>query len=141
MQCLAPQGFLQAVADWCTANGVVFIADEVQTGFARTGEMFACEQEGIVPDIVTDQTSAHDLVYGYVPKGMSLDEVRRLRVEGPLVKAVATDADVKKLVPAYRDCGCSIETRTSPRLVESGSAWFDGKASKICRPTISSAWA
>jgi urocanate hydratase len=38
---------------------------------------------GIIPDVVTDQTSAHDLVYGYVPTGLSLDEVRRLRKEAP----------------------------------------------------------
>ncbi len=46
-------GFLPAVVDWCRANGVVFIADEVQTGFARTGAMFASELLGIVPDLVT----------------------------------------------------------------------------------------
>jgi len=45
-------GFLSAVVDWCTANDVVFIADEVQTGFARTGALFACEHEGIVPDLI-----------------------------------------------------------------------------------------
>ncbi|MCW2770501.1 MAG: gabT [Aeromicrobium sp.] len=45
-------GFLAAIVDWCTANGVVFIADEVQTGFARTGAMFACDREGIVPDVI-----------------------------------------------------------------------------------------
>jgi len=46
-------GFLPALLDWCTDNGVVFIADEIQTGFARTGAMFACEHEGVVPDLVT----------------------------------------------------------------------------------------
>ncbi|WUI01701.1 4-aminobutyrate--2-oxoglutarate transaminase [Spirillospora sp. NBC_00431] len=46
-------GFLPALAEFCRANGVLFIADEIQTGFARTGDMFACEHEGIVPDIVT----------------------------------------------------------------------------------------
>ncbi|MCZ4067705.1 4-aminobutyrate--2-oxoglutarate transaminase [Microbacterium sp. H37-C3] len=46
-------GFLPAVADWCRENGVVFIADEVQTGFARTGAMFASEHFGIVPDLIT----------------------------------------------------------------------------------------
>ena len=46
-------GFLNAIADWCTANGVVFIADEVQTGFTRTGAMFASELFGIVPDLIT----------------------------------------------------------------------------------------
>lgn len=46
-------GFLPALADWARANGVVFIADEVQTGFARTGAMFASEHFGIVPDLIT----------------------------------------------------------------------------------------
>ncbi|NTW41563.1 MAG: aminotransferase class III-fold pyridoxal phosphate-dependent enzyme, partial [Cellulomonadaceae bacterium] len=46
------QGFLPALSRWCTANGVVLVADEVQTGFARTGAMFACEHEGVVPDLV-----------------------------------------------------------------------------------------
>lgn len=46
------EGFLPRLADFCRANGIVLVADEVQTGFARTGRMFACEHEGIVPDIV-----------------------------------------------------------------------------------------
>ncbi|MDD4868661.1 MAG: 4-aminobutyrate--2-oxoglutarate transaminase [Mycobacterium sp.] len=46
------EGFLPALLDWCRKNDVVFIADEVQTGFARTGAMFACEHEGIEPDVV-----------------------------------------------------------------------------------------
>lgn len=45
-------GFLAALVEWCRMNDVVFIADEVQTGFARTGRMFASEHEGIVPDLV-----------------------------------------------------------------------------------------
>jgi 4-aminobutyrate aminotransferase/(S)-3-amino-2-methylpropionate transaminase len=46
-------GFLPAVADWCRANGVLFIADEIQTGFCRTGDWFACDDEGVVPDLLT----------------------------------------------------------------------------------------
>lgn len=46
-------GFLSAVSEWCTANGVLFIADEVQTGFCRTGDWFACDDEGVVPDLIT----------------------------------------------------------------------------------------
>ena len=45
-------GFLPALLEWCRKNNVVFIADEVQTGFARTGAMFACEHEGIEPDLI-----------------------------------------------------------------------------------------
>ena len=47
-----PKGFLPALAKYSKDNGIVFIADEVQTGFARTGHMFAVEEEGVVPDMV-----------------------------------------------------------------------------------------
>ena len=46
------KGFLPGLAKFCSDNGIVFIADEVQTGFARTGDMFACEDEGVVPDLI-----------------------------------------------------------------------------------------
>ena len=46
------EGFLPALLEWCRKNDVVFIADEVQSGFARTGAMFACEHEGIDPDVI-----------------------------------------------------------------------------------------
>lgn len=46
------EGFLATLLDWCRKNNVIFIADEVQTGFARTGAMFACEHDGIVPDMI-----------------------------------------------------------------------------------------
>jgi 4-aminobutyrate aminotransferase/(S)-3-amino-2-methylpropionate transaminase len=46
-------GFFSAMAKWAKDNGVLFIADEVQTGFARTGDMFASEFEQVVPDLIT----------------------------------------------------------------------------------------
>jgi 4-aminobutyrate aminotransferase/(S)-3-amino-2-methylpropionate transaminase len=46
-------GFLPAIVDWCRANDVIFIADEIQTGFTRTGAMFASELFDIVPDLIT----------------------------------------------------------------------------------------
>jgi 4-aminobutyrate aminotransferase/(S)-3-amino-2-methylpropionate transaminase len=46
-------GFLPALAAWAREAGAVFIADEVQTGFCRTGSWFACEDEGVEPDLVT----------------------------------------------------------------------------------------
>lgn len=45
-------GFLPTLVKWANDNDVVFIADEVQSGFARTGDMFACDHEGIVPDLI-----------------------------------------------------------------------------------------
>jgi len=47
------EGFLPRLAEWAKANGIVFIADEVQSGFCRTGEWFAVDHEGVVPDIMT----------------------------------------------------------------------------------------
>ncbi|ARJ06748.1 aspartate aminotransferase family protein [Cnuibacter physcomitrellae] len=46
-------GFLPALAAWAKDNGVVFVADEIQTGFSRTGHLFASEHEGLVPDLIT----------------------------------------------------------------------------------------
>ena len=47
------EGFLPALSAWTKKNGVVFIADEIQSGFCRTGEWFAVNHEGVIPDIVT----------------------------------------------------------------------------------------
>jgi 4-aminobutyrate aminotransferase/(S)-3-amino-2-methylpropionate transaminase len=47
------EGFLPALSEWTTRNGVVFIADEIQSGFCRTGEWFAVNHENVVPDMIT----------------------------------------------------------------------------------------
>jgi len=47
------KGFLPRIAQFAKDNGIVFVADEIQTGFCRTGQWFACEDEGIVPDLIT----------------------------------------------------------------------------------------
>jgi 4-aminobutyrate aminotransferase/(S)-3-amino-2-methylpropionate transaminase len=49
----APDGFLARLREVCDRHGMVFICDEIQTGFGRTGRMFACQHEGVVPDIIT----------------------------------------------------------------------------------------
>jgi 4-aminobutyrate aminotransferase/(S)-3-amino-2-methylpropionate transaminase len=47
------RGFLPALAQWCRDNGALLVADEIQTGFCRTGDWFACDDEDVVPDLVT----------------------------------------------------------------------------------------
>ncbi|NGO46512.1 4-aminobutyrate--2-oxoglutarate transaminase [Streptomyces ureilyticus] len=47
------KGFLPALSEFARDNGIVFVADEIQSGFCRTGQWFACEDEGIVPDLIT----------------------------------------------------------------------------------------
>ena len=48
-----PDGFLPGLADWCREHGILLVADEVQSGFCRTGDWFACDHEGVVPDLIT----------------------------------------------------------------------------------------
>ena len=46
-------GFLPRLREWTAEQGIVFVADEIQTGFCRTGDWFACDHEGVVPDLIT----------------------------------------------------------------------------------------
>jgi 4-aminobutyrate aminotransferase / (S)-3-amino-2-methylpropionate transaminase / 5-aminovalerate transaminase len=48
-----PDGFLPGLAAFCREHGILLIADEIQTGFCRTGDWFACDHEGVVPDLIT----------------------------------------------------------------------------------------
>ncbi len=48
---LPPEGYLRAVREICTRHGVLFIADEIQSGLGRVGATFACDREGVVPDV------------------------------------------------------------------------------------------
>jgi adenosylmethionine-8-amino-7-oxononanoate aminotransferase len=61
-----PDGWVKAMRDLCAELDVLFVADEVITGFGRTGPIFACEHEGIVPDLMT---MAKGLTSGYLPMG------------------------------------------------------------------------
>ena len=61
-----PKGWLKAMRDACAEMDILFIADEVITGFGRTGPLFACADEDIVPDMLT---TAKGLTSGYVPMG------------------------------------------------------------------------
>ncbi len=49
---VAPRGFLAELASWCRETGLLLIADEIYTGFGRTGRWFACEHEDVVPDLL-----------------------------------------------------------------------------------------
>lgn len=82
-----PKGWVKAMRDLCAEYDVLFVADEVITGFGRTGPLFACEDEGIVPDLMT---VAKGLTSGYVPMGAVLmrDHVYETIAEGAGMKAV-----------------------------------------------------
>ncbi|MGN7298154.1 4-aminobutyrate--2-oxoglutarate transaminase [Ferdinandcohnia sp. SAFN-114] len=50
---IPPKKFVQAVSEFCKENGIVFVADEIQTGFGRTGKLFAIDHFGVTPDLIT----------------------------------------------------------------------------------------
>ncbi|WP_064713100.1 aspartate aminotransferase family protein [Rhizobium bangladeshense] len=82
-----PKGWVKAMREFCREHDILFVADEVITGFGRTGPLFACSEEGIVPDLIT---TAKGLTSGYVPMGAVLmsDHVYETIAEGAGAAAV-----------------------------------------------------
>ncbi len=82
-----PKGWIKAIKAVCEAYGVLFVADEVITAFGRTGPLFASEEEGIVPDLMT---TAKGLTSGYAPMGAVFmrNHVYETIAEGAGAKAV-----------------------------------------------------
>lgn len=70
---LWPQGMLKSLDHWCHQHDIFLILDEVMTGFGRTGTMFACQQEGVVPDFLC---LAKGLTGGYLPLAATLTTER-----------------------------------------------------------------
>jgi adenosylmethionine-8-amino-7-oxononanoate aminotransferase len=64
-----PPGYLKQVRELCTRYNIFMIADEVAVGFGKTGKMFACEHEGVVPDIMA---LAKGITGGYLPLAVTL---------------------------------------------------------------------
>jgi adenosylmethionine-8-amino-7-oxononanoate aminotransferase len=82
-----PKGWLKAIRNLCKEYGILFVADEVITGFGRTGPLFACTEDEVVPDFMT---TAKGLTSGYVPMGavFMADHVYQVIADGAGASAV-----------------------------------------------------
>jgi taurine--2-oxoglutarate transaminase len=103
-QVVPPDGYWQKVRKICDETGVVMIFDEVMTGFARTGKMFACEHWNMVPDIAT---FAKGITAGYVPLGATV-----------VNKKIADHFDEKSFPHSYTYSGHALACATSMAVID-----------------------
>ncbi|MDQ1700798.1 MAG: 4-aminobutyrate aminotransferase / (S)-3-amino-2-methylpropionate transaminase / 5-aminovalerate [Frankiaceae bacterium] len=116
-------GFLPVIAQWCTDSGALFVADEIQTGFCRTGTWFACEAEGVVPDLIAlAKGIAGGLPLAAVTgRAELMDAVHPGGLGGtyggnPVACAAALAAMDYMESFGLADAACAIETTMRPRL-------------------------
>ncbi|TKC79093.1 aspartate aminotransferase family protein [Trinickia terrae] len=102
-----PKGWLKAMRDACRELGILFVADEVITGFGRTGPLFACEGEGVEPDLMT---VAKGLTAGYAPMGAVLmsDEVYQGIADGAGTRAAVGHGQTYSAHPVSAAIGLEV---------------------------------
>ncbi|KAK45825.1 hypothetical protein BG58_15615 [Caballeronia jiangsuensis] len=117
-----PAGWLKAMRDACRKLDILFVADEVITGFGRTGPLFACEGEGVEPDLMT---VAKGLTAGYAPMGAVLmsDAVYRGIADGADASAVIGHGHTYSAHPVSAAIGLEVM-----RLYHEGGLLANGQA-------------
>jgi 4-aminobutyrate aminotransferase / (S)-3-amino-2-methylpropionate transaminase / 5-aminovalerate transaminase len=124
-------GWLGGLADWCRRHDIVFVADEVQSGMGRTGAWFACEHEGVVPDLVATAKSLGGglPIGGITGRAELLDAVHPGGLGGtfggnPLACAAALAVfemiESEKLLDRARHIGDTAMARLSPLVSPTG---------------------
>jgi len=107
-----PVGWLKAMREACRELGVLFVVDEVITGFGRTGPMFACDAEGVEPDMMT---VAKGLTAGYAPMGALL-------VSDAIYQGIADGAIALEVLRLYEEGGLLANGQAQGPRFEAGLA-------------------
>lgn len=117
-----PKGWLKAMQNTCNELGILFLVDEVITGFGRTGPMFACEAEGVEPDLMT---VAKGLTAGYAPMGALLmsDKIYAGIADGPNRAALVGHGQTYSAHPVSAAIGLEVL-----RLYQEGGLLANGAA-------------
>ncbi|RJQ52007.1 MAG: aspartate aminotransferase family protein [Actinobacteria bacterium] len=122
-----PEGYLTDVRELCSKHGVLLILDEIQTGIGRTGKMFACEHEGVVPDVMT---LAKSFGGGIAPIG-AFTTTRKIwdRAFGGLNKAAIHTStfggNTRAAAAAIAALNVTVDERLPERAAETGAYVLD----------------
>ncbi|WP_287588680.1 aspartate aminotransferase family protein [Candidatus Borrarchaeum sp.] len=122
----APEGFLQELRELCNAKDILFILDEIQTGFGRTGKMFACEHWDVVPDIMCLAKS----VAGGVPMGVTLAKENIMNAFDPGEHGTTFGGNPIACAAANASLDVLVDERLPERASEMG-AYFKKKLSQL----------
>jgi ornithine--oxo-acid transaminase len=119
---IPPDGFLREAAAICKQNHVLFIADEIQSGLGRTGKLFACEHEGVTPDVLIVGKA---LAGGFYPVSAVLSSAEVLGVIHPGDHGSTFGGNPMACAVARASLRVIIEERLSERSAELGAVLMD----------------
>jgi ornithine--oxo-acid transaminase len=127
-----PEGYLRAAAELCRERGVLLVADEIQTGLGRTGRMFACEWEGVRPDIMVLGKALGGGVY---PVSAVLADAAIMDVFTPGTHGSTFGGNPLAAAVGRASLRVIVEERLADRANEVGS-WFMAELAGIRSPHI-----
>jgi len=129
---IPPDGYLRRVAESCRTNNVLFMADEIQTGLGRTGKWFACEHEGVEPDVYI---LGKALAGGFYPVSAVVSSREVLGVFRPGTHGSTFGGNPLGCAVARTALAVLAEERLVERSAELG-AWLLGEVAAIEHPDI-----
>ena len=120
---IPPAGYLKECRQVCTENNVLFVADEIQTGFGRTGRMFACEHEGVRPDMVIVGKA---LGGGVIPISAAIADQKVMQVLNPGDHGSTFGGNPLACAVAIASLRVLLDENLAQRSAELGKYFMDG---------------